>query len=189
MAQPRNRRGGEPEGGGRGRQRSRANPFKSTQLRQWGFICYLGGHIVSRRERTDRLRRASDGLARREPRSFPSRSWGSKRGTTFIGPAPLYFTTVSTSSRTSYQSRQLRRHPPEKRIRRYTSLPPNFPPPPSTSLSPPLLEDTVYSGMGRVSRLDFLNFFFHRFLSLLLLLFHSRWKNGFFLGEEKGNVS
>lgn len=53
--------------------------------------------------------------------------------------------------------------------------------------SPPLLEDTVYSGMGRVSRLDFLNFFFfHRFLSLLLLLLHSRWKNGFFLGEEKG---
>lgn len=88
MAQPRNRRGGEPEGGGRGRQRSRANPFKSTQLRQWGFICYLGGHIVSRRERTDRLRRASDGLARREPRSFPSRSWGSKRGTT-SGPLPF----------------------------------------------------------------------------------------------------
>lgn len=47
--------------------RSRANPFKSTQLRQWGFICYLGGHIVSRRERTDRLRRASDGAAPREP--------------------------------------------------------------------------------------------------------------------------
>lgn len=47
--------------------RSRANPFKSTQLRQWGFICYLGGHIVSRRERTDRLRRASDGAGPREP--------------------------------------------------------------------------------------------------------------------------
>lgn len=24
-----------------------ANPFKSTQLRQWGFICYLEGHIVT----------------------------------------------------------------------------------------------------------------------------------------------
>lgn len=146
-AQPTNRRGGEA--GGRGRQRSRANPFKSTQLRQWGFICYLGGHIVSRRERTDRLRRASDGLARREP--VPSRSVA-RRGATFIGPTPLYFTTVSTS-RTSYQSRQLRCHPPEKRIRRYTSLPRNFPLPPSISLCP-LLEDTVCSGMGRVSRLD-----------------------------------
>lgn len=50
-----------------GVRRSRANPFKSTQLRQWGFICYLGGHIVSRRERTDRLRRASDGAGPREP--------------------------------------------------------------------------------------------------------------------------
>ena len=64
--------GGRDGGEGRGRQRSRANPFKSTQLRQWGFICYLGGHIVSRRERTDRLRRASDGLAPEEP--VPTRS-------------------------------------------------------------------------------------------------------------------
>ena len=43
-----------------------ANPFKSTQLRQWGFICYLEGHIVSPRERTDRLRRASDSAASTE---------------------------------------------------------------------------------------------------------------------------
>lgn len=100
-AQPTNRRGGEP--GGRGRQRSRANPFKSTQLRQWGFICYLGGHIVSRRERTDRLRRASDGLARREP--VPSRSVARRGDDFYRALSPLYFTTVSTS-RTSYQSRR-----------------------------------------------------------------------------------
>lgn len=59
-------------GAGAGVRRSRANPFKSTQLRQWGFICYLGGHIVSRRERTDRLRRASDGAGPREPAPIPT---------------------------------------------------------------------------------------------------------------------
>lgn len=74
------------KGAGAGVRRSRANPFKSTQLRQWGFICYLGGHIVSRRERTDRLRRASDGAGPREPAPLPTTP-GSK-GTT-LSPRPL----------------------------------------------------------------------------------------------------
>lgn len=141
-AQPTNSREGEPKGGGegRGRQRSRANPFKSTQLRQWGFICYLGGHIVSRRERTDRLRRASDGTAPGEP--VPTQECGSG-GTTFIGPSPLYFTTVPFQAQTPpvsvhcrYQNRQRRRHPPEKRIRRYTSLCPKFSSPPAPCPDP-----------------------------------------------------
>lgn len=68
--------------------RSRANPFKSTQLRQWGFICYLGGHIVSRRERTDRLRRASDGAAPREPAPTARRR---SKGTTLSPYTPLQF--------------------------------------------------------------------------------------------------
>lgn len=89
-----------------GVRRSRANPFKSTQLRQWGFICYLGGHIVSRRERTDRLRRASDGAGPREP--APTDDARSK-GTTLSRPpfpphplprtpftfSPFYFTTAA----------------------------------------------------------------------------------------------
>lgn len=134
-AQPTNsKRGGETRGGGegRGRQRSRANPFKSTQLRQWGFICYLGGHIVSRRERTDRLRRASDGLAPGEPVPTRNLAPGERLlsgpllfilrpflpllATLPRGPTPLVF------AHYRYQNRQRRRHPPEKRIRRYTSL-------------------------------------------------------------------
>lgn len=66
--------------------RSRANPFKSTQLRQWGFICYLGGHIVSRRERTDRLRRASDGArVQGNPLLHPTTPL---QGNDFIPPLP-----------------------------------------------------------------------------------------------------
>lgn len=149
-AQPTNRRGGEP--GGRGRQRSRANPFKSTQLRQWGFICYLGGHIVSRRERTDRLRRASDGLARREP--VPSRSVA-RRGTTFIGPSLPFILRPFPPPGPVTRVVELRCHPPEKRIRRYTSLPPKFPSPSLHFLSVPSSGRIRFlGGMGRISRLD-----------------------------------
>lgn len=128
-----------------GVRRSRANPFKSTQLRQWGFICYLGGHIVSRRERTDRLRRASDGAAPREPaptddvapreRLYPSStasgsSWNSLLHppsiltlgsnlrpflSRFLPPPLLFY------GRHPPHRRRRRCHPPEKRIRRYTS--------------------------------------------------------------------
>lgn len=61
------------DGQRRGWRQRGANPFKSTQLRQWGFICYLEGHIVSRRERTDRLRRASDSVASTERRRHRGR--------------------------------------------------------------------------------------------------------------------
>lgn len=74
--------------------RSRANPFKSTQLRQWGFICYLGGHIVSRRERTDRLRRASDGAGPREP--APTEN-AAPRERLYLPPVPFPFPTPSPS--------------------------------------------------------------------------------------------
>lgn len=106
-----------------GLRRSRANPFKSTQLRQWGFICYLGGHIVSRRERTDRLRRASDGAGPREPAPTDDvapreRLYLPRIPFPFLPPSPhpFYFTAPPPYSR-----RRRRCHPPEKRIRRYTS--------------------------------------------------------------------
>lgn len=132
---------------------SRANPFKSTQLRQWGFICYLGGHIVSRRERTDRLRRASDGIAPREPvptadavpRGTTLFSFFSSTSTSFlllllyhsilIPSFPLFYFTATNPL---FRRRRFY-HPPEKRIRRYTlasKFPLDFPPPASRHFSP-----------------------------------------------------
>lgn len=105
--------------------RSRANPFKSTQLRQWGFICYLGGHIVSRRERTDRLRRASDGAGPREPAPTENAA-----PTTLPPSHPLSVSLLLPSYPLLFYGRhptlslfrcRRRCHPPEKRIRRYTS--------------------------------------------------------------------
>lgn len=108
-----------------GVRRSRANPFKSTQLRQWGFICYLGGHIVSRRERTDRLRRASDGADPREPRrSYRRRRRPGSKGTTLSRPSrppPSPFTVRAPLSR--FPPFILRPPPPPPSSSSPTSLP------------------------------------------------------------------
>lgn len=109
-----------------GVRRSRANPFKSTQLRQWGFICYLGGHIVSRRERTDRLRRASDGASPREP--APTEDAAPRERlylpcTPFPSP-PFYFTAATLlSSSTSLPSARKADSPLHVRVEISLGLP------------------------------------------------------------------
>lgn len=123
--------------------RSRANPFKSTQLRQWGFICYLGGHIVSRRERTDRLRRASDGAGPREPAPTEDaapreRLYLPRVPSPFLTPSrPFYFTAATLlSSSTSLPSARKADSPLHVRVEISLGLP--IPLTPSASLDGPL---------------------------------------------------